>query len=73
MRVIGSGQRTKYWRYGLCGSTILLAMTDKIPAMSAECERVFNSTKKFITPERNRLTEEIIETSEYLKNWWDRG
>jgi hypothetical protein len=44
-----------------------------IPAMSAECERVFSSTKKLITPERNRLTEEIIEASECLKNWWERG
>jgi hypothetical protein len=39
-----------------------------IPAMSAECERVFNSTKKLVIPERNRLAEEIIEASEYLKN-----
>ena len=44
-----------------------------IPAMSAECERVFSSTKKLITPERNRLTEDIIEASECLKNWWDHG
>ena len=44
-----------------------------IPAMSAECERVFSSTKKLITSERNRLAEEIIEASECLKNWWDRG
>ena len=44
-----------------------------IPAMSAECERVFSSTKKLITPERNRLAEEIIEASECMKNWWDRG
>jgi hypothetical protein len=42
-----------------------------IPAMSAECERVFSSTKKLITPERNRLAEDIIEASECLKNWWD--
>jgi uncharacterized protein (DUF488 family) len=41
--------------------------------MSAEYERVFNSTKKLVIPERNRLAEEIIEASEYLKNWWDRG
>ena len=41
--------------------------------MSAECERVFSSTKKLITPERNRLTEDIIEASECLKNWWDHG
>jgi hypothetical protein len=39
-----------------------------IPAMSVKCERVFNSTKKLITPERNRLAEEIIEASECLKN-----
>lgn len=44
-----------------------------ISTMSAECERVFNSTKKLITQERNRLTEDIIEGSECLKNWWDRG
>ena len=42
-------------------------------SMSAECERVFSSTKKLITPERNRLAEEIIEASECLKNWWGRG
>ena len=41
--------------------------------MSAECERIFSSTKKLITPERNRMHEQIIEASEYLKNWWDRG
>jgi hAT family C-terminal dimerisation region len=42
-----------------------------IPAMSAECERVFSSIKKLITPERNRLHMDIIEASECLKNWWD--
>ena len=47
--------------------------TLSIPAMSAECERVFSSTKKLITPEWNRLTDNIIEASECLKNWWDRG
>jgi hypothetical protein len=41
--------------------------------MSAECERVFSSAKKLITPERNGLHTEIIEASECLKNWWDRG
>jgi hypothetical protein len=40
--------------------------------MSVECERVFSSTKKLITSERNRLAEEIIEASECLKNWWGR-
>ena len=44
-----------------------------VVAMSAECERIFSSTKKLITPERNRMHEQIIEASECLKNWWDRG
>jgi hypothetical protein len=44
-----------------------------ISAIFAEYERVFSSTKKLITPERNHLAEEIIEASECLKNWWDRG
>ena len=44
-----------------------------IPAMSAECEHVFSSAKKLITPERNRLNEQIIEASECLKNWWNCG
>ena len=26
-----------------------------------------------VTPERNKLAEDIIEASECLKNWWDRG
>jgi hypothetical protein len=44
-----------------------------IPAMSAEYERVFSSAKNLNAPERNRLAEDIIEASECLKNWWDRG
>jgi hypothetical protein len=44
-----------------------------VPAMSAECERMFSSAKKLISPERNRLHEQMIEASECLKNWWDRG
>jgi hypothetical protein len=35
--------------------------------------RVFSSTKKLITLERNCLAEDIIEASECLKNWWGRG
>jgi hypothetical protein len=34
-----------------------------------ERERVFSSTKKLITPERNQLEEDIIETCECLKAW----
>ena len=39
-----------------------------IPAISVECERVFSSAKKLITPERNYLNTRIIEASECLKN-----
>ena len=41
--------------------------------MPAECGRAFSSIKKLITPERSRLAEEIIETSEKLEELWDRG
>ena len=44
-----------------------------IPAMSAECERVFSSAKKMVTVERNRLSEDIIQACECLKAWWDNG
>jgi hypothetical protein len=37
--------------------------------MSTEYERVFSSAKKLLTPERNRLTEDIIEAYECLKPW----
>ena len=40
------------------------------PVMSTECERVFSSVKKLITPERNQLEKDIIEACEYLKVWW---
>jgi hypothetical protein len=29
--------------------------------------------EKLITPEKNKLAPDIIEASECLKNWWDRG
>ena len=53
------------------GPERLTYMTLAILVMSAECERVFSSAEKLVTPERNRLAEEIIEASECLKNWWD--
>ncbi|KJZ70963.1 hypothetical protein HIM_09667 [Hirsutella minnesotensis 3608] len=40
-----------------------------IPGMSAECERVFNQTKKMITDERNRLSPEIVEADQLQKHW----
>jgi hypothetical protein len=50
--------------------TILLAYKQgslAIPAISAECERVFSSTKKLLAPERSRPAPDIIEASECLK------
>ena len=43
------------------------------PATSCECERAFSSTKKLITPERNKLQDDTIEALECLKAWFDRG
>ena len=43
------------------------------PAMSTECERLFSSAKKLLTPERNALSEDIIEACECLKAWWKKG
>jgi hypothetical protein len=41
-----------------------------IPAMSAECERVFSQTKLLITTQRSRLTDDIVEAVECLKHWY---
>jgi hypothetical protein len=43
-----------------------------IPAMSAECERVFSSTKLLLTDRRARMKEDIIEASECLRAWFKR-
>ena len=40
-----------------------------IPAMSAECERVFSSSKLMVTDRRNRLMEDVIEAGECLRAW----
>jgi hAT family C-terminal dimerisation region len=47
--------------------------TLSIPAMSTECERVFSSTKKLLSPQRCRIKEDLIEATECLKAWWDCG
>jgi len=41
--------------------------------MSTECERLFSSAKKLLTPERNALSEDIIDACECLKAWWKKG
>ena len=41
-----------------------------IPLMSAECERIFSMTKRFIPPDRNRLKDDVIEAMSSLKHWY---
>lgn len=41
-----------------------------IPAMAAEDERVFSSTGKLITADRNQLDENSIEAVECLRHWY---
>ena len=40
-----------------------------IPAMSAECERVFSSSKLLLDDRRNRMKEDMIKASECLRAW----
>lgn len=40
-----------------------------VPAMSAEVERVFSSTRRLVTDGRNQLDIETIEANECLRNW----
>lgn len=37
-----------------------------IPAISAECERVFSSPGQLLTPRRNRLSDDVVEANECL-------
>src|SRR5271156_404388 len=47
--------------------------TLSIPAISTEYERVFSSTKKFITSMRSLLKADIPKATKYLKASWDCG
>lgn len=64
----------QWWSNQTHLSTVQQAAYDylSIPAMSAECERVFSDTKRTITTERNRLKDDIIEATECLV-WWMRN
>jgi hAT family C-terminal dimerisation region len=44
-----------------------------VPAMSAECERVFSSCVKLTTPEISRLPGRLLWHQMCLKNWQQRG
>ena len=41
-----------------------------IPAMSAECERVFSSASRLITKYRNKINVDTIEANECLRSWY---
>jgi hypothetical protein len=38
--------------------------------MSAECERIFSFTKRFIPSDRNKLKDDVIEAISCLKHWY---
>lgn len=44
-----------------------------IPAMSAECERIFSLAKLIITSQRHGLSDLTIEAIQCMKNWLDRN
>ena len=47
--------------------------TLSIPAMSAECERIFSSAAHMVTSVRNGLQDDVIEAGECLKSWYTQG
>ncbi len=61
-------QRKSYPNFSIMALDIL-----SIPAMSAEPERLFSSTKITITNCRNRLGIESIEAIECLKSWLSKS
>ena len=44
-----------------------------IPAMSAECERLFSSASRLIASGRNNMKDDAMEANECLKNWYTQG
>jgi hypothetical protein len=41
-----------------------------VPAMSAECERVFSLAKMILTTQRQSMTDATLEALVCLKFWW---
>ena len=44
-----------------------------IPAMAADCERVFSLAKLTITSQQHSMSSDTAEQAECLKNWLRRG
>ena len=43
------------------------------PVIKVKYRLVFSGVKLLISPNRNRLADDIIKTAEYLRIWWIRG
>jgi hypothetical protein len=44
-----------------------------IPAMSAECERVFSQAKLVVNDTRNRMTDDTVDAIQCLRTWTSQG
>ena len=44
-----------------------------IPAMAAECERVFSQAKLAVSSQRNAMHDVILEAIQCMKNWQNSG
>ena len=66
MRLAGDIQQ-KYWQFHKCLNAAVYSLQDGTRSSLPDCERTFGSAKKLIIAERNKLGDEIIEASEYLK------
>ena len=47
--------------------------TASIRKGSTECERIISGAKLLISPNRNKLADDITEAAECLRIWWMRG
>ena len=62
---------TNWWKDQPQSDLSMMAWdTLAIPAMSAECERIFSSASRLVTSLRESLQDEVIEANECLKNWY---
>jgi hypothetical protein len=70
------GTTLQWWRKHATDYPIISKMAFdlfSIPAMSAECERVFSQAKKLITDERNRLGHDTVQADLCQKHWLNSG
>ena len=66
----------QYWTGQAINSPSLAQMALdllSVPAMAAECERVFSSAKILVSDHRNRLKDDVIEANECIRYWIRKG